>query len=65
MNDTLSEWQPNGPKRIAGVSSFGVGGTNAHVVVEEPPALRRARLLSLVPISMLSARSAPGAHEQR
>jgi acyl transferase domain-containing protein/acyl carrier protein len=30
-------WQPLSGRRIAGVSAFGFGGTNAHVVVEEAP----------------------------
>ena len=33
----LQSWNPGPKQRLAGVSSFGVGGTNAHVVVGEPP----------------------------
>jgi acyl transferase domain-containing protein len=33
----LEPWLPSDGPRLAGVSAFGFGGTNAHVVVAEPP----------------------------
>ena len=50
---------PRATRRLAGVSSFGFGGTNAHIIVEEAPARPRPEGLPSRPshILTLSART--------
>ena len=40
VNSFLREWKSN-DKRIAGVMSTGMGGTNAHIIIEEAPEIRK------------------------
>src|SRR5277367_1415964 len=37
VNTRLRDWESNGEPRRAGVTSLGIGGTNAHAIVEEGP----------------------------
>ncbi|QJE94722.1 non-ribosomal peptide synthetase/type I polyketide synthase [Luteolibacter luteus] len=52
------DWLPNGSPRIAGVSAFGVGGTNAHVVMEEAPAIESSPEGRKKQLLVLSAKTA-------
>jgi amino acid adenylation domain-containing protein len=54
VNDKLTSWKRGDTPRVAAVSSFGVGGTNAHVVMQEAPergASSASRPVQMLPLS--------------
>ena len=56
VSGEASPWQPGIP-RMAGVSAFGVGGVNAHVVLEEGPEVSPEASLRPAQLLCVSARS--------
>jgi acyl transferase domain-containing protein/SAM-dependent methyltransferase len=62
---SLTPWIPVNGKRIAGLSSFGFSGTNAHLIVEEPPEIIQLPTVSERPIHLLafSGKSGKALHE--
>jgi len=58
VNSKLSEWKSNGSPRRAGVSALGFGGTNAHIVVEEAPAIGPSASTSTTQLLVISAKTA-------
>ncbi|MEK0194240.1 type I polyketide synthase, partial [Microcoleus anatoxicus] len=57
----LTPWSTVNKQRIAGVSSFGFSGTNAHIVLSEAPAVEPSREAETVPLHLLtlSAKTKP------
>jgi len=58
VNTALREWEiATGKKRCAAVSSFGMSGTNAHMVIEEAPTIEHTATTMPGYLIVLSARS--------
>jgi phthiocerol/phenolphthiocerol synthesis type-I polyketide synthase E len=57
VSNRLEEWDADGAPRRAAVSSFGIGGTNAHVVLQEAPVAHPSCARRDTQLLVLSART--------
>ena len=57
VQDRLTDWPRGSSPRCAGVSALGVGGTNAHVVLEEPPVVASGQSARTSQLLVLSAKT--------
>jgi amino acid adenylation domain-containing protein len=65
VHNALQPWDTDGGPRRAGISSFGMGGTNAHVVLEEAPALTPSPASDAAQLLVLSAKSGAALERMR
>jgi amino acid adenylation domain-containing protein len=56
--DKLTPWPRSDRRRIAGISSFGFGGTNVHSIIEEAPPVQSSSVSRPEQLLILSARTA-------
>ena len=60
VNTERSAWVSDGPRR-AGVSAFGLGGTNVHIVLEQVPAVASLPARAYGPVALLLSAKTPAA----
>ncbi|MFF7772774.1 type I polyketide synthase, partial [Streptomyces massasporeus] len=65
VNAALRAWESHGAPRRAAVNALGVGGTNAHVLLEEAPPVALTETQERAQLVVLSAKSRPALSDAR